>query len=77
MPIARQRVAKHIPAEANERNSMTSIARQRSGEHAFATIEEAVFSMDPPRYYIVVQKSVTEREREWGESSAVKEDGFG
>jgi hypothetical protein len=40
-----------------------------------------VFSMDPPRDYIgspvVNQKSVVEREREWGESSAVDEEGFG
>jgi hypothetical protein len=51
-PIARQRVAKHIPAEANAQNSRTYIARQRRGKHAFATIEEAVFSMDPTRDYI-------------------------
>jgi hypothetical protein len=38
--IARQRVAKHIPATTN-----TSIARQRSGKHAFTTIEDAVFSV--------------------------------
>jgi hypothetical protein len=40
-----------------------------------------VFSMDPPRDYIsgpvVIQKSVVEREREWSEYSAVKEEGFG
>jgi hypothetical protein len=45
------------------------------------TIEEDVFFMCPPRDYInspiVNQKSVVEREREWGESSAVKEEGFG
>jgi hypothetical protein len=29
MSIARQRVTKHIPAEANARNNKTSIARQR------------------------------------------------
>jgi hypothetical protein len=38
--IARQRAAKHIPATTN-----TSTARQRRGTHAFATIEEAQFSM--------------------------------
>jgi hypothetical protein len=48
MPIARQRVAKHILAEANARNR-TSIARQRRSKHAFAKIEEAVFSVGPPR----------------------------
>jgi hypothetical protein len=40
-----------------------------------------VFSMDPPRDYIsssvVNQKTVVQREREWSESSAVKEKGFG
>jgi hypothetical protein len=44
-------------------------------------IEEEVFSMDPPRDYksspVVNQKSVVERLREWGESSAAKEEGFG
>jgi hypothetical protein len=83
MPIARQRVAKHIPAEANARNNRTFIARQRGGKRAFTTIEEAVFPMGPPRDYIsspvVNQMSVVEREREreWSESSAVKEEGFG
>jgi hypothetical protein len=81
MPIARQRVAKHILAEANALNNRTSTARQRRGKHAFATIKEAVLSMDTPQDYIsspvVNQKSVVEREREWGESSAVKAEGFG
>jgi hypothetical protein len=40
-----------------------------------------VFSVDPPRDYIsspvVNQKSVVEGEREWSESSADKEEGFG
>jgi hypothetical protein len=53
MAIARQRVAKHIPAEAKARNNRTSIGRQRRGKHAFATIEEAAFSMDPPQDYII------------------------
>jgi hypothetical protein len=52
MPIARQRVAKHIPAEENARNNTNFIARHRRGKHAFATTEEEVFSMDPPRDYI-------------------------
>jgi hypothetical protein len=60
MPIARQGVAKHIPVTTN-----TSIARQRRGEKAFTTIQEAVFSMDPSRDYISVpfvhQKSVVVR----------------
>jgi hypothetical protein len=33
MPIAMQRVAKHILAETNARDNMTSIARQRSSKH--------------------------------------------
>jgi hypothetical protein len=40
-----------------------------------------VFSMGPPRDYIsspvVNLKSVVERGREWSESSAVEEEGFG
>jgi hypothetical protein len=63
MPIARQRVAKHIPATTN-----ISIARRLRSKHAFATIEEEVFSMGPRRDYIsspvVKRKSVVERERE-------------
>jgi hypothetical protein len=45
--------------------------------HCWAT---DVFSMGPLRDYIsspvVNQKSVAEREREWSESSAAKEEGF-
>jgi hypothetical protein len=81
MSIARRRVAKHIPAEANARKNRTCIARQLRGKHAFATVEEAVFSMCPPQDYIsspvANQKSVVERKREWSESSAVTEEGFG
>jgi hypothetical protein len=46
-PTARQRVAEQIPATKN-----TSIASQRRGKYAFATIEETVFSMgsDPGPY---------------------------
>jgi hypothetical protein len=43
IPIARQRLGKHIPAEAKARNNRTSIARQRISQHAFLTID-AVFS---------------------------------
>jgi hypothetical protein len=42
-PIARQRVDKHVPAEANARNSRTSIAKQRSCKHVYLTIEDGVF----------------------------------
>jgi hypothetical protein len=44
MPIARQRVAKQIPAEANARNNRTSVARKRRGRQALSTIQ-AVFSV--------------------------------
>jgi hypothetical protein len=59
-------------------NWIASVAMQ----HAVSTtIEEEVISMGPPRDYInspvVNQKSVIERKREWSESSAVKEEGFG
>jgi hypothetical protein len=42
MPFTRQRVARHIPAEANYRNNRTPIARQRYGKQALSTIQ-AVF----------------------------------
>jgi hypothetical protein len=32
-PIARQRLGKHTPAEANARNNMTFIARQQLSKH--------------------------------------------
>jgi hypothetical protein len=43
-PIARQRLGKHIPAQAYARNNRTYIARQRTSQHASLTIE-AVFSV--------------------------------
>jgi hypothetical protein len=49
--IARQRLYTHIPAEANARNSRTSITRKRRGKDASLTIE-AVFSVrSVPRAY--------------------------
>jgi hypothetical protein len=42
MPIAKQRLDKHIPV-TNALNSRTSVARQRSYKHAFLTVEERVF----------------------------------
>jgi hypothetical protein len=64
MIIARHRVAKHIPAEANARNNRTSTTRQRRCKHAFETTEEDMFSMCPPQDYIsspvLNQKSVVE-----------------
>jgi hypothetical protein len=43
IPIARQRLAKHIPARANDPKNTTSIARQWTSQHASFTIK-AVFS---------------------------------
>jgi hypothetical protein len=42
-PIARQRVGKHAPAEANARNNRMSTARQGSCKHASLTTEDGVF----------------------------------
>jgi hypothetical protein len=68
MPIASQRVDEHVPAAMT-----SSVARQRRRKRTFAAIEEAVFSMGPPRDYI--KSLVVERER--SEALAVKEEGFG
>jgi hypothetical protein len=70
-----------FPQKQTARNNRTSVARQRSGKHAFVTIRKAVFSMGPPREYLsnplVNQNLVLERERDWSEPSAVKEEEFG
>jgi hypothetical protein len=42
-PIDRQRLSKHIPAQASARTNRTSTGRQRTSQHASLTIE-AVFS---------------------------------
>jgi hypothetical protein len=39
MPIATQRLGKHIPAQANSLNNRTSIARQPIRKHASLTLE--------------------------------------
>jgi hypothetical protein len=44
IPIARQRLGKHIPAQSNSLNNRTSIARQNISKHMSLTIE-AVFSV--------------------------------
>jgi hypothetical protein len=38
IPVARQRLGKHIPMQANALNNGTSIAKQRRGKHASSTI---------------------------------------
>jgi hypothetical protein len=51
IPIARQRLYKHIPT-TNTLNSRTSIARQRSCKHAFLAIEDGIFFLGfVPRSY--------------------------
>jgi hypothetical protein len=47
--IARQRLGKHIPAEAYARNNRTSIARQRISKQALSTIERLCFLHGPCR----------------------------
>jgi hypothetical protein len=42
MPIARQRLAKHILAEANALNNMRPTARQRRGKQALPKIQTVV-----------------------------------
>jgi hypothetical protein len=42
--IAKQRLGKHVPAEANQCKNKMSIARQRISKHTFLIIE-AVFSV--------------------------------
>jgi hypothetical protein len=49
IPIARQRLDKHIPAEAYTRNNRTSIAGQRISKQAFSTIEWMCFLRGPCR----------------------------
>jgi hypothetical protein len=44
VPIARQRLGKHIPAGTNVRDNMTSVARQQRSKYASSTIH-AVFSV--------------------------------
>jgi hypothetical protein len=70
MPVARQRVAKHIPAEENARNNRTSIARQRRGKQALSTIQDVFLWVrleDCISSLVVNQKSIRElRERENG-----------
>jgi hypothetical protein len=55
IPIARQRLGKHIPAGANERNNRTSITRQRSCKHGFPTIERLCFLWGPCE--VVIKRS--------------------
>jgi hypothetical protein len=63
MPIARQWVAKHIPAIMNTSTAMQQHGKQR-GKHAFTTTEEVVSCMGLSQDYIslvINQKSVIVR----------------
>jgi hypothetical protein len=44
IPIARQRLGKHIPAQAKARNNRTSIARQPISKHTSLLTIEALLS---------------------------------
>jgi hypothetical protein len=59
--IARQRLGKHIPAEAYASNNRTSIARQRISKQAFSTIERLRFLRCPCRGVIKGQRRSFER----------------
>jgi hypothetical protein len=61
IPIARQRLGKHIPVEAYARNNSTSIAKQRVSKQAFSTIEGQCFLRGPCRWVIRGQRRSFER----------------
>jgi hypothetical protein len=56
-PIARRLLGKHIPAGANARKSMTSIARQQISKHTLLT--EAVLLRGPSK--VVIKKGSVEK----------------
>jgi hypothetical protein len=51
-PVTRQRLDKHIPEEAYERNDRTSISIQRISQQAFSKIETLCFLRGPCRGFI-------------------------
>jgi hypothetical protein len=59
--IARQRLGKHIPAEAYVRNNRSSIAMQRISKQAYLPIERLCFLRRPYRGVIKETKNVV-----WG-----------
>jgi hypothetical protein len=65
-PNPRQRLGKHIPAGAIERDNKTSIARQRTSEQAFSTIERLCFLRGPCQVAIKGQRRSFECCRELG-----------
>jgi hypothetical protein len=55
-PTARQRLGKHIPAEAYARNIKTSITKQQISKQAFSTTEKMCFLRGPCRGVIKWQR---------------------
>jgi hypothetical protein len=68
IPIARQRLGKHIPVRASERKNRTLIVKQRISKHASLRIE-AVFSVRPCKVSI---KSVRQHRTVQSSSREVK-----
>jgi hypothetical protein len=67
IPIARQRVGKHIPAKANAHKNRTSIDRKWISKHASLAIE-AVFSVwSVQSYYKEVFSSIELVVKNWVE----------
>jgi hypothetical protein len=75
IPIARQRIAKHIPAEANTQNNRTFIARERPQYAGYnritsvvmqhtvnTTIHEDVFSIGPAEDYTYLDRCTPVRD---------------
>jgi hypothetical protein len=62
-PISRQRLGKHIVAEANARNDKTSIVRQRISKHAYLAEAFSAWS---------VQNGYKEKFRGWQEQYRVE-----
>jgi hypothetical protein len=58
MPIARQRLRKHIPKIQALNNRQAIIARERANTHAFLTTEHGVFRGVRAEELQVVQKRV-------------------
>jgi hypothetical protein len=74
IPLARQRLGKHILEKAYERNNRTSIARQRTSQHAYLKTE-AVFCVVRAKWlYRSVRQHRTEQNSSrvvaWNEESS-------
>jgi hypothetical protein len=67
IPVARQRLGKHIPTETNARNNRTYTARERISKHASLTIEAVLSAWSLQSGYKEVFSSV---EMWWNGSSS-------